>query len=253
MAFQILALMLATMLGGAVPFIARHSSRALHLLAALATGLFLGAVFLDLLPETFAGLHGVAHGGEAAAESHAGEGLLDPWPGALVLVGVLIPFVIKNLILPGRGGGDPHVTASWGALFGLSLHALVAGVGLAAGFGTGSGLFSVVFASFLIHKLAEGLSISTVFFLSGASRRRLLWVVGLFALASPAGMLIGTLSIDALDTSGQQACGALAAGTFLFVALSDLLPEVFHGKGDVLKRLAFMLVGVCLSALGHWI
>ena len=256
MAFQILALVLATMLGGAVPFIAWHSSRALHLLAALATGLFLGAVFLDLLPETFAGLHMGAHAEPQApgpSGASAGQALLEPWPGVLVLVGVLIPFIIKNLILPGRGEGDPHVTASWGALFGLSLHALVAGVGLAAGFGTGSGLFSVVFVSFLIHKLAEGLSISTVFFLSGASRRRLLWVVGLFALASPAGMLIGSLSIDALDVAGQQACGALAAGTFLFVALSDLLPEVFHGKGDVLKRLAFLLAGVCLSALGHWI
>jgi len=240
MSFQILALVLATFAGGAVPLLARRSSRALHFLAALATGLFLGAVFLDLLPETF------------GHENLAGEGSLGGlWPGALVLAGVLIPYIIKSLILPGRGGGDPHVTASWGALFGLSLHALVAGVGLAAGFGSDSGLFGAVFVSFLIHKLAEGLSISTVFSLSGTHLHRLVWVLGLFSLASPLGMLIGTGLVELLARPGQQACGALAAGTFLFVALSDLLPEVFHGKGDVLGRALFLLGGVLLSGLGH--
>lgn len=242
MSFQILALVLATLIGGAVPLMARRSSRALHLLAALATGLFLGAVFLELLPETF---------GESHSHGEGGRSLASPWPGALVLVGVLIPFIIKNLILPGRGGGDRHVTASWGALFGLSLHALVAGIGLAAGFGSEGGLFGAVFFSFLIHKMAEGLSISTVFFLSGAGLKRLFWVVGLFSLASPVGVLAGTFLVEHLDNPGRQACGALAAGTFMFVALSDLLPEVFHGKGDVLKRLAFMLAGVLLSGLGH--
>ena len=44
-------IVLATLVGGMLPLVKTWSERALHLFIALATGVFLGAVFLHLLPE----------------------------------------------------------------------------------------------------------------------------------------------------------------------------------------------------------
>ena len=42
---------------------------------------------------------------------------------------------------------------------------------------------------------------------------------------------------------------ALAAGTFLYVCLAELLPEVFHHPGDNLAKFGFILAGVILSVV----
>jgi zinc transporter ZupT len=39
---------------------------------------------------------------------------------------------------------------------------------------------------------------------------------------------------------------ALAAGTFLYVCLCELLPEVFHHREDGVLKIAFLSAGVAL-------
>ena len=50
---QILALVLTALLGGLAPIFVRRSDRVLHLFVSFATGVFLGILFLHLLPEEF--------------------------------------------------------------------------------------------------------------------------------------------------------------------------------------------------------
>ncbi|MEZ6021419.1 MAG: hypothetical protein R3F17_15385 [Planctomycetota bacterium] len=57
---------IAVLGGGAAPLLARWSDRSLHVALALSTGLFLGAVFLHLLPEIAVPLESAA-----GADSHA--------------------------------------------------------------------------------------------------------------------------------------------------------------------------------------
>jgi zinc transporter ZupT len=235
MPLRILGLIAVTLAGGCLPLLARRSPRVLHLLVALATGAFLGIVFLHLLPEALAGER---------------DGLEEPWPGTLVLAGALALYLLQHLVLPGRDGGDPHVTASWGSFLGLGIHAVVAGLGLAA-VGAGSELGRALFLSILVHKGAEGFSLATVFLLSGASRLRTAVVVGVFALATPAGYALGSGALARLSPAGTQAFTAVAAGTFLFVALGDLLPEVFHGRADRLARLLLLVLGIGAAELAH--
>ena len=255
---RLLLLILVVLLFGALPLLAKRTERMLHLLVAFSTGIFLGVVFLHLLPE-------VAHMTEVGQADHAQHAALDPgeiegaesggesflghahrrsllWPG--VLVGVLAIFLLENLVL--RSGGDRHVTVSLASLLGLGIHSFVAGMGLAAA-SAHPGLSDPVYVSLLTHKGPEAFSLGTVFLLAGFSWRRILAIVGAFSLVTPAGALLGGALVNGLSQQGLLILMALATGTFLFVALCDLLPEVFHDRDDPLWKVLLLILGIAVS------
>lgn len=61
------------------------------------------------------------------------------------------------------------------------------------------------------------------------------------ALATPVGVAIGLGPLSGLSESGLGIKMAVAGGSFLYVAASDLIPET-HEK-DVLQNVAFLLAG----------
>ena len=199
-------------------------------------------VFVHVLPVAL-------HTSDAAHASH-GDGLAAPWPGVLVLAGALLLYLLQNLVLPGRAASDPHVSVGWGFLVGLSVHAFATGLGVAAASGRPS-LAGALLLPVVMHKAAEGFSVATVFLLSGKGRGKILLLVALFALTTPAGLLAGEALRGQLGPAGRDAFVALAAGTFLFVALGDLLPEVFHGRHDTAWRVVLLATGVALGPLLH--
>jgi len=290
---EALILIAVALAGAAVPLVVKRRDRPLHLLVALATGVFLGVVFLHLLPEVRAMAQGAAAGGadgeilaavsgqaEAAAgeaadgahdHDHAEDALGGHRHGRLanrlwlcVLIGVAGLFVLENLIFkseghvhqgghhPGHdhGGGSSdrsrHVALGWAALLGLAVHSFTAGLGLAAAH-TQEGLAGPVFVSIASHKATESFSLSTVFLLAGFPLVRILALACAFALTTPAAMFLGSWLVGDLSLAGVQVLTALAAGTFLYVAVGDLLPEVFHNRVDTLLRLVLVAAGVALS------
>ena len=149
---------------------------------------------------------------------------------------------------------------SWvGAALGLTLHTLLDGIALAAsveldrragqahglpGFGT----FLVIF----LHKPFDGLAVGTLLAVGGTSRSLRHWVNGLFALANPAGLLLFYLGADRLSQAAPHFLGAVlafAAGTFVSIATSDLLPELQFHAHDRGKLSLALLVGVGVSTL----
>src|SRR5947208_4505183 len=149
---------------------------------------------------------------------------------------------------------------SWmGAAFGLTLHTLLDGVALAAsveldrnephahgllGFGT----FLVIF----LHKPFDALAVGTLLALGQSSRSLRHWVNGLFALANPAGLLLFYLGADRFSQAAPHFLGAVlafAAGTFLSIATSDLLPELQFHAHDRGKLSLALLAGIGISVL----
>jgi zinc and cadmium transporter len=149
---------------------------------------------------------------------------------------------------------------SWmGAAFGLTLHTLLDGVALAAsveldrheahahgllGFGT----FLVIF----LHKPFDALAVGTLLAVGQSSRPLRHWVNGLFALANPVGLLLFYLGADQFPLAAPHFLGAVlafAAGTFLSIAASDLLPELQFHAHDRGKLSMALLAGVGISAL----
>ncbi len=156
---------------------------------------------------------------------------------------------------------EPPLSAlSWGtAAFGLAIHSLVGGVALAsaitADFAEGRGVGATgwgVFLATVVHKPADALTIVTLMLSSGVSRRLAHLVNAGFALMIPLGVALFTIGLGQLSpvaASGWTAVAlAFSAGTFLCIALSDLLPELQFHSHDRFKLSLALLAGFCLMA-----
>ncbi len=164
---------------------------------------------------------------------------------------------------PERPKTDPSPRTTmlpWGsAAFGLAIHSLAGGIALAsavaADYQVGRGMmgagFGVFFAT-LVHKPADALTITALMLRSGAGRGMTHLINFAFSLMIPAGVAIfwiGT-QVHSAFSPGIWTAGALAfsAGTFLCIALSDLLPELQFHSHDRLKLSIALLAGFGLMA-----
>jgi zinc and cadmium transporter len=137
---------------------------------------------------------------------------------------------------------------------GLTLHSVVDGVALAAAvqaqaLGHGMAGFAV-FLVVLLHKPFDSMTLVTLMGLGGWSRVWRHVVNGLFALSIVFGAAAFHLGAGWLSTDGNgfvAAAVAFSAGTFLCIALSDLLPELQFHRHDRLKLSAALFLGVALA------
>jgi len=219
-------IVLAILAGGALPLLRRWSERALHLFVAGAAGVFLGAVFLHLLPE-----------------------LVVERPPlvviALIPLSVFVLFAVERVWLGGEG---VHAVVGHATMIGLVIHSLAGGFGLAVG-GSIPELQLAMFLSILGHKTVEAFSLATVLLLAGKTLRRVALSVAFLALMTPTGCLLGVLSLAALPGGPPLAPMAIATGTFLYVAFFDLLPEVLHERRDLPAKLALVVAGLAFMGL----
>lgn len=162
--------------------------------------------------------------------------------------------------------------AGWMAVLGLTLHTFMNGFGLAGAVqsdfharqtgaaplegGVIPGL--ALFLAIAFHKPADALAISTVLSRKGVHRRKILLVQLGFAAMIPFGAVTFLLAKQMILTHPDSplagsaidqltgAALAFSAGTFLFIALSDLLPEVQFHRHDRLWLFLALIAGVAL-------
>jgi len=126
---------------------------------------------------------------------------------------------------------------------GMSLRTAVDGFALgAATAGTSVGF--LVFLAILAHKVPSSFSLSAILRDEGWSRGRTLAMNAAFALMVPVGPGLFLL-VSRVADAGAFASYALAAsaGTFLHLALSDIVPDLHRRGGSRLVPVA-MLVGI---------
>ncbi len=247
-------LLVAGLAGAGLPLGGRWTSRSLHALVALSAGVFLGSVLHLFADALGSGAHGsgahVGHdhaGHDHVGHDHGGEagGLVGPglWLGfGAGLAGL---YVLRRFGLGKRlgeaHGHDAHGLAWRAAYLGLVFHAALAGLGLAplvAGGTLGLGLVG----SLAAHKATEVLSLATLMRLAELDRSRGWLLIGVFVCVTPATMALGHLALLESIGDAPWAIG-LAGGTFLYVALADLLPEAFHESDDRGRSLLLVVVG----------
>jgi zinc and cadmium transporter len=272
------AVVIGSVLGGILPLAVMLNHTRLQVYLSFSAGAMLGAAFFHMLPEavrvgspetlywTALGLlalfflerffsfhHHEAHdsvhsGPEAGPASAASPHGAPPARGA--------DHHDHDSPVASHGAG----ALRWGpAAVGLAVHSLVGGIALAsavaADFDVGRGVFGAglgVFVATLVHKPADALTITALMLESGTHRRHAHLVNLAFALMIPAGVILfwaGTRSVLPISPGTWTAAAlAFSAGTFLCVALSDLLPELqFHSHDRVPMSLA-LLAGFALMA-----
>ncbi len=224
-------LLLVHLAGAAPPLLARWSPRGLHFFVSVSAGVFLGAIFLHLLPELAA----------------SRDGLL-PWIAALA--GLVLLFFLERIVLARPAGADPHALVWTSSYIGLAFHSFATGLGFAPVAADQALLWPFV-GPMAVHKGAESFSLATVMRLAGLPRRRAALLLALYSLSTPAGLLLGGfLAAGGAGSSVAGVLSGLACGTFLYVAVGDLLPEVFHGDGPPASGVAGLLLGIAAAAAG---
>ena len=166
-----------------------------------------------------------------------------------VLVGYLLVHFFEHSVTPHFHFGeethaDEFVRAhtSFSVLIGLLAHTFFDGIAIASGFLVSSELGWLIFLAVFLHKIPEGFTVASVMLASGRSRG-VAW--GASALLG-ASTLIGVLAMSAL----QHFLGAglsLSAGVTIYVAASDLIPEVNKEAGVKMALLVFLGVGLVFA------
>ena len=112
-----------------------------------------------------------------------------------------------------------------------------------------AGLSGSLMVGILFHKAFEAFSLTSVFKLAHFTQKKVVSLVILFACITPLGLLLGNYLLPQLPPETEAIAVALAVGTFLYVCLTELLPEVFHHKEDVAIKVVLLLAGIGGMAL----
>jgi len=188
-------------------------TRAVPWLVSYAVGTLLGAALLGLLPEALAVL---------TPQQAAGS----------LLAGVLIFFVVEKLVLWHHWHDDEmcdvHKSTATLLIVGDAVHTFVDGVVIAAAVLVSTPLGLTTAMAIVAHEIPQEAGDFAVLLAAGYSRSRAV----LLNLASAAGGILGATAM-LLFGSGTPAVVpfvlAFAAGSFLYIAMADLIPSLHHG------------------------
>ncbi|HZD93448.1 MAG TPA: ZIP family metal transporter, partial [Candidatus Sulfotelmatobacter sp.] len=120
------------------------------------------------------------------------------------------------------------------------------GIAIASGFLISGWLGWVIFVAVLLHKVPEGFTASSVMLAGGSSRKTAWLASALLGFATVLGVLTVTVF-----TRSISAGLPLSAGVTLYVAASDLIPEVNKEPGIRIALVVFIGVGV-MVLLQHY-
>lgn len=224
-------IVLGALAGAAVPLRAAGAHRQVGFLA-FAAGVMFGAAFFHMLPEAFRG------GGPRA---------MFVVPAGFVFLFILERYVLVHVCEePPDCAEHSHPTMGLAAFIGLSAHTVFDGVALGSAIVEGVGL--TTFFAIVAHKIPSSLSLAALLRAEGRQPASILTFVAIFGLMVPAGAIL-YFALDRMITFQAFAPLALAfsAGSFLYIAVSDLLPHVNrHGKDERFRGVAGLLVGLGL-------
>ena len=198
-----------------------------------------------------------AHGHEEEShDDHVSGGLL---MGGAIMAGFLLMFVLEGSGIGhavheehhdhehGHGHGHVHHAAAGGLLvFGLTLHAATDGVAIGAAAATGDFALTVtVLLAVLIHKGPAAFSLGVFSAHEREERKDSIRDVVIFSLATPVMIIIAGLALAELETHMIGLAMLFSAGTFLYVATVDTLPDI-HNPETGKQAMIHVMIGVAI-------
>jgi zinc transporter 1/2/3 len=199
-----------------------------------------------------------------AAETWDGLGWQYPMASMLATAAFLLMLLIEHVFLPEHSHRGLHEPTghSFDALVGesregigayvvlaaLSVHSLLAGLALGAEASLASAL--VLFFAIFAHKSTAGFALGVSLVRSRVARGRSWLLLGLFAVSTPVGILVGTGLEAFLEGPAERTVEAsflsLAAGTFVYVATFDILRDEFLEPGGRFAKWTLVTAGAAV-------
>jgi zinc and cadmium transporter len=215
-------------------------------LVPVSAGLLLATAVTHLLPEAFA--------------SEADPTTL----GWVILVGILGFFLLEKLALIHHThhhegdlhhhahGHDRHEAGRGGVpiLVGDAFHNFADGVVIAGAFLVDIHLGFIATLAVMAHEIPHEIGDFMILLNAGFTRRRAFGFNLLAGMSAVAGGIVGYFVLDASHTLLPYAL-AVAAASFIYIALSDLLPEMMRRSSlaKSLPEVGLVLLGVVIAAI----
>lgn len=202
-------------------------------LVSLAVGALLGDAFIHLIPEAFENF----------------SNLLTP--SLLVIGGIILFFILEKFLHWHHHEDDTeaytvhHVGKL--VLFSDGVHNLIDGVIIGISFLASIPLGIATTLTVILHEIPQEIGDFAVLLHAGYTRKRALWLNFLSALMS----LLGVMIAFVLGEVGESFVNwvlPLAAGGFIYIAMSDLIPELHKTKKVThsFSQLLAIILGVIL-------
>ena len=223
----------ANLFGGAVIVQKTWDRRFLRYFVALGAGFMLATSLMEMVPASFE-----LRGRNA---------------GFYVLAGYLLIHFFEHTLSPHSHFGEEthrdefvHSHTGLSVLLGLLIHTFFDGIAIASGFLVSNWLGWIIFLAIFLHKIPEGFTVASVMLAAGRTRLQA-WGSSVMLGAAT---LLGVLTVAV----AQQSVGIglpLSAGVTIYVAASDLIPEVNKEPGVRMALIVFVGVAV-LFLLDHF-
>lgn len=202
------------------------------LLVSYATGTLLGASFLVLMPQVLEEI--------------------EPLPAfTTVVIGILMLFALEKAVILRHchtGECDMHTTAGILILIGDAFHNFVDGVAIAAGFLTSIPVGIVTGLATVSHEVPQEVGDFAILLSSGFSRSKALLYNVISGLASLPGALAGYFLLSDLERTIPYIL-AIAAASFLYIAMADLIPHLHERTGVISAIAQFILILAGLATI----
>jgi zinc transporter ZupT len=204
---------LANLFGGAIVSARPWSRTFLTYFIALGSGFMLATAITEMVPESLR---------------------LAPSAGPLlILAGYFIVHIFEHS-WPAHFhfGEETHhdeflnPSVAYTALGGLTIHTFFDGVSIASGFLISNWLGMVIFGAVILHNIPEGFTIASVMTAAKKGRNAGMWAAAVLGISRILGILAMALA-QRFVSYGL----ALSAGVTIYVAASDLIPEVNKRPG----------------------
>lgn len=217
---------LANAFGGAIVSARPWSRTFLAYFIALGSGFMLATALTEMVPES---LRLVPHGAPV-----------------LILLGYfIVHFFEHSFPAHFHFGEETHTdefrnsSVAYVALSGLLIHTFFDGVSIASGFLISNWLGTVIFGAVILHNIPEGFTMASIMAAAQKSRRAGLWAVTALGVSR----IVGILAMAVADRYVSYGL-ALSAGVTLYVAASDLIPEVNKMPGPKIALIVAAGVGM---------
>ena len=213
---------------------------------AFAGGIFLGAGLIHMLPDAQEGFDTFL----ASVDF--------PWVSLICALGLLMVLFIEKVLFTSHDAiAEAERKQSGRPLYPyiltlvLSVHSIIAGIAL----GTEGKIMkgAIILIAILAHKGSAAFALGISLVRAGIFKSKVKKIITLFCFTTPLGLVIGSLFIILMTGKTELVVtsifDALAAGTFLYVALLDILNEEFKIVKERFLKFVLVLLGLGLMAL----